>query len=157
MSTVIENKLPAITTGLSKSQITELAKFGVDYVLETGDPAMVAEQIAAMENYIKCVKADARFTEYVREELQKNGGKITTASGARIEACEGGVSYDYTQNPAWMELEKQEAEIYSKRIELEKRLKAIPAGKLLIDEETGETLIGPAKSSKSTYKVILAK
>src|SRR5213083_1031365 len=91
----VENKLPAITHGLNKTQITELAKFGVEYVLETGQPELVAEQIAVMENYIKAVKADSRFTDYVREELIKNKGKITTASGAKIETMEGGTKYHF--------------------------------------------------------------
>jgi hypothetical protein len=153
----VENKLPAITHGLTKTQIAELAKFGVDYVLETGQPELVAEQIAVMENYIKAVKADERFTDYVREELLKNKGKITTASGAKIEACETGISYDYSTNPTWIELSTEEKRIAERRKAVEDILKKIPAGKSLVDDETGETLIGPAKTSKSSYKVTLAK
>lgn len=157
MSEIIENKLPAITAGMTKSQITELAKFGVDYVLETGDPTTVAEQISAMEAYIKAVKADPRFTDYVRDELAKNRGKLTTASGAKIEAIEAGVTYDYSANPDWVALDQTIATLDVKRKALEQRLRLIPAGSVLVDESTGESYIGPAKSSKSTYRVTLAR
>lgn len=153
----VENKLPVITSGLTKTQIEELAKFGVDYVLETGDPTMVAEQISAMEAYIKAVKKDERFTEYVREELAKNGGKLTTASGAKIEMVEAGVSYDYSKDSHWNELSAYQDVITQELRALEDLLKTIPPGKLLVDEESGVSFVGPVKTSKSTYRVTLAK
>ena len=39
----------------------------------------------------------------------------------------------------------------------EDRLRKIPSGKILVDEETGEVMIGPSKTSKSSYKVTLLK
>jgi hypothetical protein len=157
-----ENKLPAITHGLSKTQITELAKFGVDYVLETGQPELVAEQIAVMENYIKAVKADGRFTDYVREELSKNGGKIATASGAKIEAIEAGVSYGFEKcNDT--ELEMYEAEVLAATNRLKERkefLKKVPlSGIDVVEPFTGEVIkiYPPYKTSTSTYKVTLSK
>lgn len=157
----VENKLPAITAGLTKTQITELAKFGVDYVLETGQPELVAEQIAVMENYIKAVKADPRFTEYVRDELAKNKGKIVTASGAKIEIMEGGTKYHYENcnDPVLSELQIQEAEIEQKIKEREVFLKAVPFKGTTIITDDGEavTVFPPNKTSTSTYKVTLAK
>lgn len=145
-----------IGEGFSKRDIQLLALMAVETVLEKGNPTVVAEQMAVMENYIKAVKGDRRFTDYVREELAKNGGKIISASGAKMEACEGGISYDYSANPAWVELEQTIATLEVQKKQLETRLRAIPQGRLLIDEESGETLIGPARKSTSTYKVTLA-
>jgi hypothetical protein len=158
----IENKLPVITTGLTKSQINELAKFGVDYVLESGNPELVAEQISVMENYIKAVKADPRFADYVREELAKNGGKLTTASGAKIEVMEGGTKYhfDKCDDP---ELELLESAVLSANNSLKARqefLKNVPKeGIDVLAPYTGELcrVYPPYKTSTSTYKVTLSK
>jgi hypothetical protein len=156
----VENKLPAITAGLSKTQISELAKFGVDYVLETGQPELVAEQISVMENYIKSVKADERFTDYVREELAKNGGKIVTASGAKIETMEGGTKYHFENCNDW-ELKKYELQMEQVKEAIARRqafLKTVPAGGLDIRvEDELITVYPPYKTSTSTYKVTLAK
>lgn len=157
-----ENKLPAITHGLSKTQIAELAKFGVDYVLETGQPELVAEQISVMENYIKAVKADERFTDYVREELAKNGGKLTTASGAKIEVMEGGTKYHF-ENCGDVELQMLEQGLLSAQNALKDRqefLKKVPpSGIDVVVPYSGEVIkvFPPYKTSTSTYKVTLAK
>jgi hypothetical protein len=149
--------MPHITPGMTKAQIGQAACSLVDTLLENGNVLLAAEGLSAMEAFAKEVKADPRFTEYVREELAKTGGKYTTTSGAKVEIKETGVSYDYTSNPQWVELNDQVKAAEEKRKALEERLKKIPAGKMLVDEETGETLIGPAKSSKSSYAVTLAK
>jgi hypothetical protein len=141
--------------GNTKKEIESLALLVIEETLEKGTPIELAEKIAATENLIKVIKDNQRFTDYVKEELAKNSGKVTTGSGARIEEMEAGVKYDYSANTEWVELMLEENAIAKKRKALEERLKAIPAGKLLVDEETGETLIGPAKSSKTTYKVTL--
>jgi hypothetical protein len=156
----VENKLPAITAGLSKTQISELAKFGVDYVLETGQPELVAEQISVMENYIKAVKADERFTDYVREELAKNGGKITTASGAKVETMEGGTKYHFEncQDPVLTDLINELEKVQAKIKARESMLKMTPPeGLELRIEDELVTVYPPYKTSTSTYKVTLAK
>lgn len=161
MSQIIENKLPAITAGLSKTQIAELAKFGVDYVLETGAPELVAEQIAVMENYIKAVKADERFTSYVREELAKNGGKLTTASGAKVEIMEGGTKYHFDKcgDTVLPQLERQKEEIDRQIKHRQEFLKAAPEKGCEVIVDGGEvvTIYPPYKTSTSTYKVTLAR
>jgi hypothetical protein len=156
----VENKLPAITAGLTKTQIIELAKFGVDYVLETGQPELVAEQISVMENYIKAVKADERFTEYVRDELAKNKGKITTASGAKIEVMEGGTKYHFEncQDPIYSELISEQDSLNGRIKAREQFLKTIPAeGMDIRHEDELVTIYPPYKTSTSTYKVTLSK
>jgi hypothetical protein len=149
--------LPQSWQGLTKKDIESAADAAVTNLLENGGALEMAERISALEAFLKAVKGDERFTSYVREELAKNGGKLTTASGAKIEAMGAGVSYDYSQNGIWVELDRQEKEIAAKRKALEEKLKTIPAGKMMVDEEDGEVWVGPSKSSKSTYRVSLKK
>jgi polyribonucleotide nucleotidyltransferase len=149
--------LPYISTGLSKTQIKVLADSAVSGVLEDGNVLQVAEALSAMDEFVKTVRKDDRFIDSVIEELGKSKGRITTASGAKIETTEAGVSYDYSQNADWKELDSQIKELTEKRKAIEEVLKKIQPGKMLVDEETGETLVGPAKTSTSSYKLTLAK
>jgi hypothetical protein len=149
--------IPASFEGLSKSQIATSAKNAVDHILEHGGALQVAEILATMEQFIKDVRKDERFTDYVREEAGKWNGKYSTPSGTKIELCETSVSYDYSQDSKWVEL-KGEVDFLTKELkEHEEKLKTIPAGKLLVDDTTGEVLTGPARTSKSSYKISIAK
>lgn len=144
--------------GLSKTIISSNAKQYVSKAIEQGREIDLAEIISLCENLAKKLKEDDRVRPAVVKVLELHpNGKYTTASGAKIEIIEGGVSYDYSLTPEWVELDREEKSIKERKKALEERLKAIPAGKLLVDEETGETLIGPAKTSTTTYKVTLAK
>jgi hypothetical protein len=159
MATAVKNTRVefSLRDGMKKSEISAMATAAVDGVLEKGNILQIAETLAVMDHFAKEVKKDPRFPDYVREELAKNGGKFTSASGAKLEACEAGTTYDYSNNPEWVRLSADAEAAVNARKELEKRLQTIPAGKQLVDGETGEALIGPAKSSISTYKVTLAK
>jgi hypothetical protein len=143
---------------MKKSEVILMAESAVTSVIDKGNFFQVAEVIAAMSDFCEKVRKDQRFMEGIRAELQKYPkAKFTAASGAVLEAAETGTKYDYSQNPKWVELKNQEDEISEKRKEIEDILKTIPAGKVLVDEETGESLIGPAKTSTSSFKVTLAK
>lgn len=149
--------LPAISSGLSKSQISFLVQQSVETVLERGNILQMAEVASVMEEFIKGFRKDERFIDYLREELVKNHGTIITKAGAKIEACEVGVTYDYSGDSGWRELDRQVKELEGRRKELEDRLRRIPVGKTIVDGETGEVFIGPGKCSKSSYKVTLSK
>ena len=149
--------LPSIGEGLNKSQITVLAKQSVDNVLEDGNVAQIAEAIAVMEEFVKVIRKDERFIDFMRNELIKHHGNIKTQSGARIELCEAGVSYDYSEDSSWRYLDEQIKILIEQRKELEEKLRKIAPGKMMVDHETGEVLVGPLKSSKSTYKITLSK
>lgn len=151
------NTLPSFKTGMSKKQIGELADVSVSACLETGNVLQVAEAISAMAEFVELVRKDERFICAVVEEATKNAGKIETSSGAKIEVCETGVTYNYSNNPEWVELKNAEKEISDRRKAVEDVLKKIPSGKILVDESTGQSLIGPAKTSKTNYKLSLAK
>lgn len=151
------NTLPAINKGLSKKQITTLVQQSVENVLDGGNVAQVAEVLSVMDEFVKGIRRDERFIDGIRDELLKNSGSLKTPSGARIETCEAGITYDYSENPSWRHLNDQIAELLEQKKELEEKLRRIPAGKMIVDEETGEIFTGPLKMSKSTYRITLAR
>ena len=151
------NVLPSITEGLSKKQIANLADESVGHLLEEGNVFQVAEALAAMEEFVKTVRKDERYIQYLRDELVKHHGRLVTASGAKIEACEAGVSYDYSSNAEWRELEAERFEIERRKRALEEKLRILAPGRVAVDPETGEMLEGPLKTSKSTYRITLAR
>lgn len=133
-----------------------MADVSVTKLLEEGNVFGVAEALAAMEDFVKTVRKDERYIQFLRDELAKHQGRLVTASGAKIEACEAGVSYDYTSNAEWRELEAERFEIERKKKAVEEKLRLIVPGRTVVDPETGEMLEGPQKTSKSTYRITLA-
>ncbi|MDQ3279664.1 MAG: hypothetical protein M3Q06_15165 [Bacteroidota bacterium] len=149
--------LPTIREGLSKKQIAELADNSVGQLLEEGNVFQVAEALAAMEEFVKTVRKDERYIQFLRDELAKHQGRLITASGAKIELCEAGVSYDYSGNAEWRELEAERFELERRKKTLEEKLRLLAPGRVAVDPETGEMLEGPQKSSKSTYRITLVR
>jgi hypothetical protein len=149
--------LPSIREGLGKKQIAAMAKQSVSDVLEQGNVFQVAEALAAMEEFVKNVRKDERFVGFLREELNKHRGRLTTNSGARVETCEAGVVYDYSSNGEWRELDRQIRILTEQRRAVEERLRTLAPGRMAVDPETGEVLEGPAKTSKSTYRITLKR
>lgn len=151
------NVLPSLVEGMSKKQISGLAEESVYAVLEEGNVFQVAEALAVLEEFAKAVRRDERYVQFLRDELAKHHGHIVTTSGARIEACEAGVSYDYSGNAEWRELEAARFEVERRKKALEERLRLLAPGRVAVDPETGEMLEGPFKTSRSTYRITLAK
>ena len=149
--------LPSIREGLSKKQIADMADESVGRVLEDGNVFEVAEALAAMEEFVKTVRKDERYVQYLRDELAKHHGRLVTASGAKIEVCEAGVAYDYSANAEWRELEAARYEIERRKKAVEEKLRLLAPGRVAVDPETGEMLEGPQKTSKSTYRITLAR
>ena len=142
--------LPAIREGLSKKQLADMAEESVGRVLEDGNVFQVAEALAAMEEFVKTVRKDERYVQFLRDELAKHHGRLVTASGAKIEMCEAGVVYDYSGNAEWRELEAARHEIERRKKAVEEKLRLLAPGRVAVDPETGEMLEGPQKTSKST-------
>jgi hypothetical protein len=149
--------LPSIREGLNKKQIADLAEQSVNNALEQGNVFQVAEALAAMEEFVKNVRKDERFVTFLRDELTKHRGRLTTNSGARIEVCEAGVAYDYSSNGEWKELDQQIKILIEQRKIVEENLRKLAPGRMVVDPETGEVLEGPIKTSKSTYRITLSK
>jgi hypothetical protein len=149
--------LPSIKEGLSKKQIADLAEQSVSNVLDEGNVFQVAEALAAMEEFVKNVRKNERFVEFLREELNKHQGRLITNSGAKIETCEAGVTYDYSCNGEWRELDEQIKMLTEQKKSVEEKLRRFIPGRMVVDTETGEVLEGPIKTSKSTYRITLSK
>lgn len=151
------NALPTIREGLRKKQVAALVNQSVENLLEGANVAQVAEVLAVMEDFMKGIRKDERFIGLMRDELLKAGGTLKTASGAKIEACEASTTYDYSENGGWCFLNEKIAALNEEKKELEAKLRQIPGGKEVVDEETGEMFTGPLKTSKSTYRITLAR
>lgn len=151
------NTLPSISEGMSKKQVADLADDAVQQVLEEGNVFQVAEALAAMEEFVKTVRKDERYIQFLRDELAKHHGRLVTTSGAKIEMCEAGVAYDYSGNGEWRELEAARFELERRKKTLEEKLRLLAPGRVAVDPETGEMLEGPQKTSKSTYRITLAR
>jgi len=152
-----ESSLPSIKEGLTKKQISALAGQSVENVLEDGNVFQVAEALAAMEEFTKAVRKDERYVEFLREELVKHNGRLATTSGAKIEICEAGVTYDYSHSAEWREIEEQLRFLLEKKKAVEEKLRKVAPGRMAVDPETGEVIEGAFKTSKSTYRITLAK
>jgi predicted heme/steroid binding protein len=126
-------------------------------LLEEGNVFQVAEALAAMEEFAKTVRKNEDYIEFLREELSKNNGRLSTPSGARIEICEAGISYDYSQNAEWNQINEQVSYWQSRKKQLEEKLRRIAPGKITVDPETGEVMEGVNKTSRSTYRITLAR
>jgi hypothetical protein len=154
---VQHNTLPSIQEGLRKREIFELATKSVDNVLEEGNVFQVAEAIAAMEEFVKAIRKDERYVEFLREELIKNNGRLYTASGAKIEVCEAAVTYDYSHDATWRMIDDEIKNLLEQRKAREEQLRQLAPGRMAVDPETGEVLEGALKTSRSTYRITLAK
>jgi hypothetical protein len=154
---VQHNTLPSIQEGLRKTEIFELAIKSVDNVLEEGNVFQVAEAIAAMEEFVKTVRKDERYIDFLREELIKNNGRLYTNSGAKIEVCEAAVTYDYSHDATWRMIDEEIKMLQEQKKIREEILRKIALGRMAVDPETGEVWEGPLKTSKSTYRITLAK
>lgn len=147
---------------VSKSTIEQQAIKAVDIILESGSPVNAAQLLKSVESFVEIVRKDKRLVDFVRDELAKSSGKVTLASGTRIEAAEVGTEYNYENcgDSVWYFLQhKKEAAISDLKIR-EAFLKTIPAkGLIVTDELTGETttIYPPTKTSISSYKVTLAR
>lgn len=149
--------LPHIKDGLTKKQIAALAEQSVEQVLEDGNVFEVAEALAAMEEFVKQVRKDERYIQFLRDELAKHHGTLHTNSGAKVELCEAGVTYDYTHHAEWRQLDDEMKAIAARKKAVEEVLRSIRPGKMGVDPETGEVFTGADRTSKSTYRITLAK
>lgn len=161
---VVSDIAPATILRLTKQNVAEFHQQTRAMILEGG---------VGMFEYLETIKffcklneeifgddkktGDKDFKQAVMDEISKYGKDHTTARGVKFELAETGTKYDYSNNPEWVSIEKELKAMQDRKKALEDKLKKIPAGAALVDESTGETLIGPAKTSKSSFKIILAK
>jgi hypothetical protein len=136
----------------SKTAVSFLASQIATGVKEGGlDPIDTAIHLNAVKQV--CDESLKLIVDTVLENLEN--GKAEKW-GCKIEQAEVGVKYDYSQNPAWVELKDKEDKIAEERKALESMLKVIPAGKEIFGED-GMQLIGASKSSTTSFKTTLAR
>ena len=137
---------------------TEIAKVADDIhsLIESGEaePLKIAVALKALEELTK--QARERIESLVLDEVSKYNGKASIYS-ASVETMESGVKYDYSSFSKWNDLNAQAEAAINARKAFEDDLRKIPEGMQVIDEETGEQLTRPNKSSKTTYKITLSK
>lgn len=108
------------------------------------------------------IEPDKEFISYIRERITETGekDKVTTARGVKFECAETGTTYDFSkcEDPI-LDLLQIEYEDVNERLKARKEfLKKLPADGL--DILHGGKLIKifpPAKSSKSSFKVIIPR
>jgi hypothetical protein len=145
---------------VNKPAISYKALAFVNRVMEQGNPLAIAENLSAIQYFIKEIEADDRLEEYVLEELNKSQGKVTLPSGTKIERIEAGTKYVFTNcNDSELNRLEWAAEVAAKAVKERKEfLKKVPASGLVVtNPETGETehIYPPVKVSETTYKVTL--
>jgi hypothetical protein len=143
-----------------KPLIAQKATVFVDKVLEQGDPLRVAENLAAIQLFVKNVEADDRLNEYVLNVLDHNAGKVETKDGTKVERVEAGAKYDYSKcgDPVLQDLYRKLDDIKRQVKHREQFVQAAPAAGCEIIVDGGEvvTIYPPTKTSISTYKVTLS-
>lgn len=148
---------------MGKKTIKLLANKAVDDMLDKGEDILkIADSMAKMETFMKEVRADRRFIDYVLGEVQVRGhkAKCQLPNGTKIEEAEAGVKYDYSAcgDAEWDSMAKLIEKLDKAIKERETFLKTIPmAGMVITDEETGETrkIYPPLKTSTTTYKLTI--
>ena len=154
-------QLPTLTNGISKSQLKLMADMSLKEIFDNGRAIEAAEALSVMENFIKELRSNKQFSDYVRDEIAKNGKQIETQS-AKLELAETGVKYNF-DNCGDVIYEQLEQQLQSVEADLKDRkefLKTVPlSGLSIINEQTGEvsTIYPPSKQSTSTYKITLKK
>lgn len=146
--------------GWNKTALKNEAAELLALATEQGNVLQLAENFKTLEEFLKQAKECDQykaFNEAVREELAKYGGKYETASGAKIEAVETSVKYDYSYDSEWVRLSIEAERANNALKEREAKLKSIPPGKILVDEATGEAIQGAPKTSQSSFKITIKK
>jgi hypothetical protein len=157
---------------LSKTNAQEFHQKMREMILDTGYGMFeYLEVLKFFENVNKQVKGDSaakvpedsEFIQAVRDELAKyEKGKYTSNRGVRFELAETGTSYDFSgcNDSELFMLEQQEMAAKNAVKERKEFLKTVkPEGLTIVSPLSGdvETIYPPVKTSKSSYKITLAK
>jgi hypothetical protein len=146
---------------VTKKDISSIAKQVVNDQLNTGNILNTADVMARLEFFIKEIKSNPDYVDYVTSELSKHQKSYNTSAGSKIEMAELGTKYDYSVcgDSQW-NLFNSKVEEYTKlRKEREEFLKVIPYEGIDVLSDEGELihLNKPNKTSTTGYKVTIAK
>lgn len=139
--------------------IAELSQNAIEAIKEGFvDPITAHINLCRMEAAIKQVKDNTDVRDIILYELSKYGKGRQTFGDCTLEEAEVGVKYDYSgcQDSTLVELENMKAEIEGRIKERQQMLKTLPLSGMA-DPETGELLLPPTKSSKTSIKTTFKK
>ena len=153
--------LPTITHEVNKTMLKSMASSTLDELMENGRIIEAADMIAKMEFYIKELKSNPEYIDYLRSEVAKYGGRHTTPSGTRIELAEVGVKYDYIfcEDDILNDMVIQREALDERIKERQEFLKRLPAEGIDVITSEGEVkkIFPPSKSSTSSVKCTISK
>lgn len=151
--------LPTLTKEYTKTDIKKLASNCANELTENGRIIEVAEMISKMEFFIKELKANPDYIEFLQYEVAKFGKNYTTSTGTKIELAEVGTKYDYTfcEDDEYNELIVKQMGIEEQIKERQKFLKSIPIDGIEIVDSDGvlKRIYPPSKHSTSSVKVTI--
>jgi hypothetical protein len=137
---------------LNKEGQAAYAKALVQKVEEDGrDILQTIIALASMSNIAE--EAAKALDALCCDEIAKHG-KSVTIHGVLLKLIEAGVSYDYSTDDRWCEINERFKQVKKEKDDWEKYLKTLRPGTIVTDKETGEvTAVAPVKSSRSTYSL----
>lgn len=153
--------LPTITHEINKTTLKRMASSTLEELMENGRIIEAADMIAKMEFFIKELKNNPEYVDYLRYEVAKYGGGHTTPSGTRIELAEVGTKYDYVfcEDDILNDMTIQRLALEEQIKERQEFLKRLPSEGIDIITNYGEVkrIYPPSKSSTSSIKCTISK
>lgn len=153
--------LPQIQKDYNKTELTRIADNCVNELIDNGRILETHEFITKMEFFIKRLKDNPEYYNYLSYEVAKYGSAHTTSTGTKLELAEVGVKYDYVfcEDDIYNELIVKQMALDEQIKERQKFLKTIPVEGLDIVTEDGEMkrIYPPSKSSTSSVKTTISK
>ena len=138
-----------------------MASTTMDELMENGRIIEAADMIAKMEFFMKELKNNPEYVDYLRYEVAKYGGAHTTPSGTRIELAEVGTKYDYVfcEDDILNDLVISRLALEEQIKERQEFLKNLPSEGIEIISRYGEVkrIYPPSKSSTSSIKCTISK
>lgn len=153
--------LPIITKDYNKTELTRIADNCVNELIDNGRIVETHEFITKMEFFIKRLKDNPEYYNYLSYEVAKYGSAHTTSTGTKLELAEVGVKYDYVfcEDDIYNELIVKQMALDEQIKERQKFLKSIPVEGLEIVTADAEMkrIYPPSKSSTSSVKTTISK
>lgn len=153
--------LPIIQRDYNKTELIKIAANCSNELMENGRIIETHEFITKMEFFIKQLKDNDAYHEYLLDEVCKYGKSHTTSTGTRIELAEVGVKYDYAvcDYDIYNELVVKKMALEEQIKERQIFLKTIPDSGLDIVTGDGEMkrIYPPIRTSQSSVKTTISK
>lgn len=139
---------------LTKKEITAMAE-AVMVNADSMDVVKLAAQSAKFQ--LLASEIDKQIKDHLFSDLRKFQGSKVTAYGIDFSEMEGGVKYDYSETPSWLELQNEIDSLKEKQKEIEAVCKTLKFKVSIVHPETGELIdfYPPAKSSTTTIKKVI--